>query len=462
MILTVIGGGSPIWMQALMQDIYLLDEVTGGEIRLVDPHEEQVNLVADMLHVFTRQRGKDFAISVVPDRREALTGADFVLATYHPGTRDAFFNDLEIPIKYGIRQPVSVTVGPPGISNALRTVPVGYEIIQDMEEVCPDAWMFNLTNPMTAVTRAMNLAATQVKVFGMCHELHNFPRNAGVILGLPKPDDMRVLDHLYRWLGEQGLEFTVAGINHFIWLTEARLNGTDMLPAIHQFAAENETIGFVPDDQPVNANPLRNHDEAKLALCRHLGYLPLANDRHVIECIPSLCNIHNGFGMKYGVHKTTVDLRRHRREVYLARMQRIITGEDTPTWKTNDEELTSILRAILTGSSTPAVVNVPNQGQITNLPPDVVVETLGTVSADGITPKPSGELPSPASTLVRLHADVCEMTVPAALHGDRDLLVRALSLDPMSACTDFSQIEQMADELLFAVRRQGLMDKKVG
>ena len=163
MILTVIGGGSPIWMQELMQDFYLLDEVDGGEIRLVDLNEKQVNLVADMLHVFNQQRDKDFAISVVPDRKQALAGADFVLATYNPGTRDAFFNDLEIPIKYGIRQPVSVTVGPPGISNALRTVPVGYEVIQDMEEVCPNAWMFNLTNPMTSVTRAMNLtpAASQ-------------------------------------------------------------------------------------------------------------------------------------------------------------------------------------------------------------------------------------------------------------------------------------------------------------
>jgi alpha-galactosidase/6-phospho-beta-glucosidase family protein len=138
-ILTVIGGGSVTWMPSLMQDIYLIDELDGGEIRLVDPDIESVHLIKEMLLTFNRLRNKSYDVSVVNDRQEALDGADFVLCTMSPGSLPAFYHDLEIPIKYGIRQPVSMTVGPSGISASLRTVPVAYELVEDMEKMCPDA-----------------------------------------------------------------------------------------------------------------------------------------------------------------------------------------------------------------------------------------------------------------------------------------------------------------------------------
>jgi len=122
--LTVIGGGSSQWMKNLMRDVYLLDCVDGGEIRLVDPRRDAVEAVAGMLRAFNGMRNKDYAISVTDDRREALEGADFVMTTFSPGSMDAFYHDLEIPIEYGIQIPVSMTVGPPGVSAALRTAPV--------------------------------------------------------------------------------------------------------------------------------------------------------------------------------------------------------------------------------------------------------------------------------------------------------------------------------------------------
>jgi alpha-galactosidase len=151
MILTVIGGGSSQWMKSLMRDVYFLDEVGGGEIRLVDPKRDNVEAVARMLETFNKVRNKDYKISVTNDRREALKHADFVMTTFSPGSMDAFYHDLEVPIKYGIRIPVSMTVGPPGISAALRTAPIAYEIVEDMEAMCPGAWLLNVTNPMSVV-----------------------------------------------------------------------------------------------------------------------------------------------------------------------------------------------------------------------------------------------------------------------------------------------------------------------
>lgn len=435
-ILTVIGGGSVTWMPSLMQDIYLIDELDGGEIRLVDPDIESVHLIKEMLLTFNRLRNKSYDVSVVNDRQEALDGADFVLCTMSPGSLPAFYHDLEIPIKYGIRQPVSMTVGPCGISASLRTVPVAYELVEDMERMCPDAWMLNVTNPMSTVTKAMHIASKKTKIIGMCHEFHAFPSFIEQILGIKKPEDMDLLDFLYQWLPENGFDYTVAGINHFIFLTKAVYRGEDMLPQIRDYCKKNNDIGG-------------NHG-AKVAICRQLGYLPIPGDRHLVEFYPSLCNIRNGYAMKYGVKKTTVDHRMRMKEEGLRRIKRVVSGEEQVTWKRSGEEMSSIIRAIVSKKSVTTIVNMPNQGQIANIPEGRVVETFATITADGIQPTNSGELPGSVGSLCRLHSDVHGLTVQAALTGDRDVFVEALSLDPASGTADFSELVALADELLYA------------
>lgn len=454
MILTVIGGGSVNWMRGLMRDVYMIDELSGGEIRLVDPNKEHVEAVAAMLEAFNRMRGKAYKIRVLEDRREALSGADFVMTTFSPGAMDAFWNDLELPIKYGIRLPVSMTVGPSGISAALRTAPVAYEIVKDMEELCPGAWLLNVTNPMSVVTRAMNLAAERTKVVGLCHEFHCLPNYLGPILGLHKPSGMDTLDYLYRWLPEQGFDYKVAGVNHFIWLTEASLNGEDMLPVIRQYCRDHWEPELKLDALPVQqaTSSFHNRGAVKFAMCRQFGYLPLVGDRHLVEFSSNLCNSRNGYAMKYGVQKTTVDARRYGKVEQLKQIRDIAAGVKEVSWERSGEEMVEIMKAVLNKTSTIAIVNVPNQGQISNMPQDVIVETLAQVSSNGIEPIPSGALPGAVGTLSRLHADIHELTVRAALEGSRELFIEALSLDPLSGSADFSELPRLADELLLANR----------
>lgn len=452
-VITVIGGGSANWMRGLMRDVYLLDEVDGGEIRLVDPQTDYSETVAGMLKTFNRIRHKDYRVKVLTDRREALPGTDFVMCTFSPGSLDAFQNDIELPVKYGIRLPVSMTVGIPGISAALRTVPVAFEIVEDMEELCPDAWLLNVTNPMTSTIKAMSLASKRVKLLGMCHEFHSFSQLAGPILGLEKPEDMDVCTWLYKWLPENGLEYTVAGINHFIWLTKAVLNGEDVIGRIRDYCGEHIRLPDAAGGGAQATNVFANTSAAKFALCRQFGFLPLAGDRHLVEFYPSLCNIRNGFGMKYGVQKTTVDYRRLQRIRNLEEIRDITSGKRKVSWEKSGEEMTEIIRAIVTGTQTTAIVNVPNAGQIANLPRGAVVETLATVSKDGVSPRPSDELPFAVASLCRLHTDIHELTVRAALEGDRNLLIQAMSLDPAGTIADFTEIPSLADELLMANRK---------
>ena len=451
----VIGGGSVNWMHGLMRDLYLLDELDGGSIRLVDPHQEHVEAVADMLRTFNRLRRKDYDIRIEDERRKALDGADIVLTTFSPGRMEAFFNDLEIPVKYGVRLPVSMTVGPCGISAALRTAPVAAQIVEDMEAVCPDAWLLNETNPMTVVTAAMAASARTVKVLGLCHGVHDLQHILGPALGLPRPEGMNILSYLYAWLNEQGLEYTFAGINHLIFLNKAVLRGEDVLPRIRDYCRENLFRGNGRGGRPARTEGVAtagfgHTHQAAMAICGQTGYFPINNDRHTVEFWPGLCNIRNGFGMKYGVAKTTVDGRRLRKAEQLEKIRRIARGDASIPWVSSGEELTEIIRAIVSGGRTKTVVNVPNDGQIENLPRGAIVETLGYVSRDGVEPVPSGELPGVPGAWTRLHLEVQELTLRAAMEGSRDLLVQALSLDPAASGTDFSELPVMAQELIEA------------
>jgi alpha-galactosidase/6-phospho-beta-glucosidase family protein len=199
---------------------------------------------------------------------------------------------------------------------------------------------------------------------------------------------------------------------------------------------------------PDAAYSLHNSHAAKLALCRTFGYLPAVGDRHLVEFWPHLCNVRNGYAMRYDVEKTTVDSRRHRRDQNRERV--LVAGTETLDWSRSGEEMTEILRCILTGERTTAIPNLPNRGQISNLPDDVSVETLATVNGTDVEAHASGDLPGSVGSLCRLHSDVHELTLRASLDGDRQTLVEALSLDPLCGSADFGEIGDLADELLVA------------
>lgn len=450
MILTVIGGGSVNWMIGLMRDVYMLDSSDGGEIRLVDPLLEHAETVAKMLRHFNEVRSKNYKISVTADRKSALKNADFVICTFSPGRMDAFYNDLEIPIRYGIRQPVSMTVGPCGISAALRTCPVAFDIVEDMENVCPGAMLLNVTNPMTAVTRAFNMAAKTVKVIGLCHEFHRFSSYVGDFIGLSQPEGVGCLDYLYRYLPEQGLQYSVAGINHFIWLIKADLNERNMLPIIRDKARTRLLNPGIPGKDDIQT---ARKNFAKYALCDIFGCMPLAGDRHLIEFMPSLCNQRTGWGMEYGVKKTNIEERILGKKCSLRRIEEIVTGSHQVVWDRSNEEMTVIMDALLSGNKAQGIMNLPNKGQISNLPSDVIVETLADVQPSGnIVPRNAGDLPAPIAALCRLQCEIIELVVDASLKGNRDMLVKALALDPLSADASLIQIGSLADELLHANR----------
>jgi alpha-galactosidase len=348
--------------------------------------------------------------------------------------------------------PVSMTCGPCGISAALRTVPVAAEIVEEMEELCPGAWVLNETNPMTAATDAMNRVAEKTHVLGLCHGVHVLPAILERALGLAKPEGMSVLEYMYHWLEEQGFDYAFGGLNHFVFIVRANYRGEDVLPRIRAWAHENRDVSDQPVAEEGQATSFfYNGIQANRIVCDQTGYMPINHDRHTVEFWPGLCNQQTGFGMRW-TRKTFVDARRLMKIEQLARIRRIAAGEEELDWSHTGEELTMIMHGILTDTPTRTVVNVPNTGQIPNMPEGTVVESLGKVYADRVEPEFVGDLPGVVGSWNRLHADVVRLTVEAALEGSRDKFIQALSLDPVAGLADFSDLPAMADELLEANR----------
>jgi alpha-galactosidase/6-phospho-beta-glucosidase family protein len=337
--------------------------------------------------------------------------------------------DLDIPEKYGVYQSVGDTVGPGGLSRALRNVPVMVGIAQAMERRCPDAWMLNLTNPLTVLTRVVTMT-TRIKAMGLCHELF------GVRGGL-----MRILGG-----GVADFEMRVAGINHLIWLLDLTLKGQDALQLVRDFASEGRSLPLPPSRGEWH-EPFVDRWKLKLKLFELYGALPAAGDRHLAEFFPYFLTDATRQGADFGVQLTRISHRERQVEAAREAVHAAIAGELPPLAR-SPEATADLVSAVANGRSVRTIVNLPNTGQIDNLPRGAVVETLAEITSAGAQPLTVGPLPPGVLSTLEPHVVNQEMIAQAALEGDRRLALQAMVNDPL--VHDLEKARAILDGLLAA------------
>src|SRR5262249_6844918 len=213
--IVIVGGGSYHWAPRLLCDFANTPSLTDAHVVLHDLDPERLARMQALGADVARRRGIALATSAEPDRRRALAGADFVVTCFSVGGFDSMQHDIEIPRRYGIRQPIGDSVGPGGILRSLRSIPVLLEIARDVEAVAPDAWLVNVTNPLTALCRAVT-RETSLKTVGLCNEWIGATFNLSLVLDC----------------GMQDLDPVLAGVNHFPLATELRVKGEDAFARI--------------------------------------------------------------------------------------------------------------------------------------------------------------------------------------------------------------------------------------
>ncbi|HEY6428017.1 MAG TPA: hypothetical protein VIX84_12405, partial [Acidimicrobiales bacterium] len=374
------------------------------------------------------------------DLGAALDGADFVIVCISTGGFRSMAVDLDVPAAHGITQTVGDTVGPGGINRALRNVPVLVGIGKAMEEHCPDAWMFNITNPMTCLTRSV-CRETSIKTVGLCHEVGNFCMDLAIALGRPA----------------EAVSCSVTGINHFPVLTALEVDGADGFDVLRKLVDEVGGLeSLTPYAGRPEADPFTKLDFAqrhvfKLTLLDRWGTFPAAGDRHIAEFVAFALTPESRWGAVYNIGLSPISRREEHQAQYVADVDAWLAGtKDLQTWQSG--ELPSpMLQAMLTGEPFEAPVNIPNTGQGVRLPTDAVLESICIIDGparDGIRGRDRGVLPRPYDEIVRRHVATQELTVEAAVRGDRRLAEEAFTLDPLAGRGDLHDMEVMVDELL--------------
>lgn len=434
---TIIGGGSYQWTPELLADLLSTPSLAGCRIVLEDVDPAPLPKMRQLGERIRDALGTDATLSTTTEQRRALDGADFVIVTISTGGFSTMAVDLDVPSRYGIRQSVGDTVGPGGINRALRNVPVLVGIGRDMEQVCGDAWMLNITNPMTCLTRAV-CRETTIKTVGLCHEVGNFCLDLAIALGT-RADAVRP---------------TVVGVNHLPFLTALEVDGGDGFALLREMVEQLGGLdALTPPHRGRQAEPFSTLDFArrhvlKLALFERWGVLPAAGDRHVAEFLPSVLTPEAGWGAAWGVKLTTIGDREADQERYVAQVDAMLSGSsELVTWQSG-ELPAPVIDSLLTGTPREVPVNVPNAGQCADLPAEAVVECIGVVDAAGVRGRDVARTPPAVAELLRRHVAVQEMTVQAAVSGDRRLVYELFALDPLAGRGDLRQRERMVDQLL--------------
>lgn len=432
----LIGGGSYAWAPQLIRDLFTTPALQGGTLVLHDIDPEPLELVYTLGCKLLEAHDSGWQLQRTTSLAEALPGAQLVVLTITTGGLEAMRADIEIPEKYGVYQSVGDTVGPGGLSRALRNIPVVVDIAKQMSQLCPEAWLLNYTNPMTTLSRAVT-RETGVNTIGLCHEFLGVRRAVQAILDVADPDDIVA---------------RVGGINHLIWITELMLKGEDVLQRVG--AALSPVAGPRPGAAPHADFPsLMDRHMVKHRLFEIFGALPAAGDRHVAEFFPFFLSEAAGRGAQYGIQRTSIEERYQWRASEKAYLTALLAGEaDLRAFLADNsgEAAARIAEAMAGGAPYTGVMNLPNRGQISNLPPDIIVETFGTVDAAGARGLPFGDLPPGVFTIINRHVLNQETIVEAALTGDRQLALQVLANDPL--ITNLDGAERMFDEMLVANR----------
>ena len=424
-----IGGGSYNWMPKLLGDLALSPELEGTIVL----HDLNAAAMDDIQRYGTRamaSTGASFGIETSDNLSEALDGAEFVVVTITTGGLETMRLDLDIPEQYGIYQSVGDTVGPGGLSRALRNVPVMAHIAEQMQTHCPDAWLLNLTNPLTVLTRTVNVTAPKLKAMGLCHELF------GVRRGLMRMFGGEVAD----------FEMRVAGVNHLIWILDMTIRGRDGLGMVRDFVDSGERVPIAPSRGAWN-EPFVDRWKLKLELFDVYGALPAAGDRHLAEFFSYYLTDATGQGEDYGVLLTKIPHREQQVATARSAVHAALDGELPPVTR-SPEATADIVSAVANGRSVRTIVNLPNTGQVDNLPRGAVVETLAEITSAGAQPLVVGALPPGVLGTVQPHVTNQEMIVEAALNGDRRLALQAMANDPLVPSLPIAR--QVLDDLLAA------------
>ncbi|KQL56632.1 MULTISPECIES: alpha-glucosidase/alpha-galactosidase [Bacillaceae] len=421
--LTFIGAGSTIFAKNVLGDCMHVESLQGFEFALFDINPDRLQESYSLLTQLKENLSSTVTIKKYDNRKEALRGASYIInAIQVGGYKPSTVIDFDIPKKYGLRQTIGDTIGIGGLFRSLRTIPVMLDIAKDIEEVAPDAWFLNYTNPMAALTGTLS-RFTNVQNVGLCHSVQVCTRD------LFKHLDM---DHT-------GIQEKIAGINHVAWLLEVTKDGVDLYPEIKRRAKEKSKE--------------KHHDMVRFELMQRFGYYVTESSEHNAEYHPYF--IKSAYPEL--IDRFNIPLDEYPRRCVnqiegWEKMKQSLMNDGDITHKRSIEYGSRIIEAMETGEAFLFGGNVLNKGGlISNLPTNACVEVQCIADRSGVTPTFVGDLPEQLAAVNRTNINTQLLTIEAAITKKKDHIYHAAMLDPhTSAELSIDDIVALCDDLIAA------------
>jgi alpha-galactosidase len=416
---TFIGAGSVEFTRNVVTDLCSYPEFRNNlRLTLHDISAERLAHAERLVRRISEQAGAGALVTATLDRREALTGADYVINAVQVGGYDATRADFDIPARYGVRQTIGDTLGIGGIFRGLRTIPVVTALARDMLDVCPDATLLSYSNPMAMLPWAVYEGTGFNRVFGLCHSVRD---TQAFLTSLVGADPARV-------------QFLTAGFNHQAFVLSFEQDGQSLYPKLASIVESSPEL----------------QRRVRVEMYRRFGYFPTESSEHSAEYLPWFMH-HDSEIERFRIFVGDYLERSEENLQELAALPAALDS-DAPLDLDPAHELASLfIHSQETGTERELHVNIRNGGLISSLPDECCVEVPCVVGPGGAKPVAVGALPPQIAALNRTFLNVVELTVRSALEESREHAYHAALLDPNTAATlTTTQTIAMCDDLFKA------------
>ena len=418
--ITIIGGGSRLWAISFMKDLTLNKECK-GKVTLfdIDRDASRNNVeVGERMLSINGEEGR-FLYCAQDDIEKALEGADLVIIAIEPGRIECRKADLLLPQDYGILQTVGDTTGPGGLIRARRALPLFFDFAEKIRKCCPDAWVINYTNPMTLCTAALYKAFPDIKAFGCCHEVFHTEDNLCRLV----EQKWGIKPH------RRELDVDITGVNHFTFMTKAYWNGHDLFKEIKKIVNDRKTFKDRTDvakEREWSEKWFECDSLIAYTFFKTFGVLGAAGDRHLAEFVPWFLEDEKYLN-SLGVIRTPYSWREKNAK---EKREKVFTDDELIA-SPSGEEGVDIMLALLKGKELKTNMNMPNKGQISYLEKGRIVESMGVITKDKVTPLVSSDPPLAIQSLIKRISDEQETALNAIYEKDDNALFSAFLMDPL-------------------------------
>ena len=451
-IITVIGAGSASFGENTLAALLRCENLKGSTLRLVDRNARTLDIVHRLANRLNRDWDAKLNITAHEHHQEALEGTQFVVSAIEVGPREELWrSDYELTLKHGVHQPYGENGGPGGFAHAARNIGPVLEIAHDMEQACPQAWFINFTNPMVRICDAVN-RHSKIKAVGLCHQIYAGYVMVGVALardlgievpagleGVHADINQHPLQHRVREQIVPLIDIRAAGTNHFSWILSVhdKRTGEDLYPLLRKRFFELD-----PSFEPLTRRVFRD-----------FGLLPVPGDTHLCEYLPWMSDPVTRPWEKFNIRLYDWAVRADLRNLSLGQLDEMANSNlsiDDLLDTDSEGALEMIENIACAGTHYHLAANLPNVGQIANLPHGATVETPVLVDGAGIHPIQMGALPEAIAELNRRELVVSQLCVDAAVEGNYDKALQCLLLDPM--IRDMQMAKHILDDYLTAYK----------